>query len=109
MQLAGQLLGVEVQPSTVLVPREPRRAPTPAPPVDAEVAIDEPGGANGAGASIRIGAPFDGYDGLRATEVIARLPGCDAVTLGAIELDESTHRRRRTVLDGVARQTRRRG
>jgi hypothetical protein len=106
---------------------EPRRAPAPA--VDAEILaaevmgvdtghidtevelveeVAEPGAEDGAGATIRIAAPFDGYDALRAADVIARLPGSDAATLGAIEMYESTHRRRRSVLDAVARQARRR-
>jgi hypothetical protein len=62
-----------------------------------------------AGASIHLAAPFAGYDALRAVDVIARLAGSDAATLGAIELYEQSHRRRRTVLDAIAREARRRG
>jgi hypothetical protein len=105
VELVGQALGVEADPGPIVAPMEPRWAPAP---VDAEVGIAEPGYGNGAGDPIRIAPPFDGYDAPRAADVIARLPGSDAVTLGAIELYESTHRRRRTVLDAVTRQARRR-
>ncbi len=71
--------------------------------------VADPGAEDGAGASIHIDAPLAGYDALRAPDVIARLPGCDVATLGTIELYEDTHRRRRTVLDAVTRELRRRG
>jgi hypothetical protein len=67
------------------------------------------GAEDGAGATFRIAAPFDGYDELRAPDVIARLPGVDAAELGETELYERTHRARRTVLDALARELRRRG
>ena len=49
-----------------------------------------------------------GYEKLRAADVVARLRGADAAELGAIELYESTHRKRRTVLEGVVREIKRR-
>jgi hypothetical protein len=70
--------------------------------------FSEPGAQDGAGASIHFAAPFDGYETLRAADVVARLQGSDAATLGAVELYEGSHRRRRTVLDAVARELRRR-
>ena len=70
--------------------------------------LADPGAAEGAGASLRVAAPFPGYDELRAADVIARLPGVDAAELGATELYERTHRGRRTVLQAIARERRRR-
>jgi hypothetical protein len=71
--------------------------------------FSEPGAQDGAGASIHFAAPFDGYETLRAADIVARLPGSDAAMLGAIELYEASHRRRRSVLDAVNREARRRG
>jgi hypothetical protein len=87
--------------------------PLPIPPahVDTEAEIveelAEPGAENGAGAQIRVATPFDGYDALRAADVVARVRGADAAQLGAIELYEQTHRKRRTVLQAVTREQRR--
>jgi hypothetical protein len=82
-----------------------------APHVDAEAEVVEevadPGAQDGAGAQIRVDPPFDGYDKLRAADVVARLRGADVATLGAIELYERSHRRRRTVLDAVTRELKR--
>jgi hypothetical protein len=79
--------------------------------VDAEAEIveevAEPGAEDGAGAQIHVAPPFDGYDALRAADVVARLRGADIAQLGTIELYEQTHRRRRTVLDAVARELKR--
>ena len=71
--------------------------------------VADPGAEAGAGASIQIAEPFAGYDALRAPDVIARLAGSDAATLAAIELYEQAHRRRKTVLDAIGREGRRRG
>jgi hypothetical protein len=66
---------------------------------EAEIGAEE-----GAGASIRIDPPWDGYDRLGARDVIARLSGVDAAVLAAVQLYESSHRSRRTVLVTVQRQ-----
>jgi hypothetical protein len=90
---------------------EPAPLTDPVPHVDAEAEVveevAEPGAEDGAGAQIRVDAPFAGYDALRAADVAARLRGADVALLGAIELYEHTHRRRRTVLEAVARELRR--
>lgn len=52
--------------------------------------------------------PFAGYDALRGPDVIARLSGADLAELGETELYERTHRARRTVLDAIAREIKRR-
>jgi hypothetical protein len=97
-------------------PVEPVRPVEPVDPVeavhvDAEAEIveevAEPGAEDGAGAQIHVAPPFHGYDALRAADVVARLRGADVAQLGAIELYEQTHRRRRTVLEAVARELKR--
>ena len=60
--------------------------------------IAEPGAEDGAGASIEIAEPWRGYRGLTADEVIARIDDATAAELAGIELYESTHRNRQTVL-----------
>ncbi|HZU40088.1 MAG TPA: hypothetical protein VE992_03500 [Solirubrobacteraceae bacterium] len=63
----------------------------------------EPGAADGAGAAIRIQEPWDGYARMNAREVIARLSGSSTAELAAIQLYESAHRNRQTVLQAAAR------
>jgi hypothetical protein len=66
---------------------------------EAEIGAEE-----GAGASITIDPPWEGYDRLGARDVIARLSGADAAVLAAVQLYESSHRSRQTVLVTVQRQ-----
>ncbi len=46
--------------------------------------------------------PFEGYDDLAATEVIARLEGLNAEALRSARAYEQAHRNRRTVLGRIA-------
>jgi hypothetical protein len=46
--------------------------------------------------------PFEGYDDLAATEVIARLEGLKAEALRSVRAYEQAHRNRRTVLGRIA-------
>ncbi|MGB9111734.1 MAG: hypothetical protein WCF24_03295 [Acidimicrobiales bacterium] len=46
--------------------------------------------------------PFEGYDNLAATEVIARLDGLNTEALRSVRAYEQAHRNRRTVLGRVA-------
>lgn len=71
----------------------------------AEVA--EPGAEDGAGASVTVDEPWDGFAHLNAKDVIDRLAGTDPAELAAIELYEATHKRRETVMTAVARKLRR--
>lgn len=64
----------------------------------------EIGAEDGAGASITINPPWEGYDRLGARDVIARLSGADAAVLAAVQLYESSNRSRQTVLVAVQRQ-----
>jgi outer membrane biosynthesis protein TonB len=69
----------------------------------------DPGAEDGAGASLRVEPPFEGYDALRAPDVIAHLRSADLAELGETELYERTHRGRRTVLEAITREIRDRG
>ncbi len=70
--------------------------------------VADPGAEDGAGATIRIDPPFAGYDELRAADVVAHLRGVDDAELAETELYEHAHRARRTVLDAITREHRRR-
>jgi hypothetical protein len=98
-------------------PPEPEEAPEPLRPelehIEAEVELveelAEPGAEDGAGAEIHIEPPFDGYDRLKAGDVVARLATADAAEIAAIVLYETMHRRRSTILAAADREQRRRG
>jgi len=67
----------------------------------AEVA--EEGAEQGAGPELTVEAPWDGYDGMTAADISDRLTAATAVEAAAVELYESTHKNRRTVMDAAAR------
>lgn len=67
----------------------------------AEVA--EEGAEQGAGPELTVEAPWDGYDGMTAADISDRLTAATAVEAAAVELYESTHKNRRTVIDAAAR------
>ncbi len=64
----------------------------------------EPGAEDGAGASVSIREPWDGYAKLNARDVIDRLGGASAAELAAVQLYETAHRSRQTVLQATERQ-----
>jgi len=63
----------------------------------------EPGAEHGAGAEVHVDAPWDGYEQLNAKQVISRLAGASAAELAAVQLYESSHRRRQTILNAIER------
>lgn len=65
-----------------------------------------PGAEDGAGASIHVQQPWEGYEHMNARAVIARLSGASAAELAAVQLYEGMHRRRQTVMAAVERQLR---
>jgi hypothetical protein len=93
------------------------RAPTDAPPavpdelipdhVDEEIVLvaesAETGAEDGAGAELRVVAPWDGYDRMTAPEIRGRLAAADGVLAAAVTLYETTHKGRRTVLEAAER------
>ena len=64
----------------------------------------EPGAQDGAGASVTIRPPWEGYEHMSAREVIARLGDASAAELAAVQLYESSNRSRQTVLEAVERR-----
>ena len=64
----------------------------------------EPGAEDGAGAVVHVAPPWEGYEGMSAREVIARLRGAPSAVLAAVQLYETGHRKRQTVLQAVARE-----
>jgi hypothetical protein len=66
----------------------------------AEVA--EEGAEDGAGPELTVEAPWDGYERMTATDIRDRLSAATAVEAAAVELYESTHKNRRTVMDAAA-------
>jgi hypothetical protein len=96
-------------------PPEPAAAPPPEPEpthVSEEPTLAaesaEPGAENGAGAELRVDPPWPGYAKLTAAEIRDRLASATDEELAAIELYESTHRRRQTIIDAAADALRRR-
>ena len=64
----------------------------------------EPGAEEGAGASIRVDEPWDGYRRMSAREIVTRLATSSTAELAGVQLYESTHRKRQTVLAAVERE-----
>jgi hypothetical protein len=99
-------------PPIVSRPASAQETPPPAVPEPVHVSEEpelvreeaEAGAEDGAGASITINPPWEGYDRLGARDVIARLTGADAAELAAVQLYESSNRSRQTVLEAVRRQ-----
>ena len=65
--------------------------------------VAEPGAEEGAGASVEIAEPWPGYRALTAADVIARIETATPAELAGIELYESAHRNRQTVMDAAQR------
>jgi len=72
----------------------------------AEVA--EPGAEDGAGASVTIDEPWEGFALLGARDVVDQLARAGPAELAAIQLYESAHKQRETVLSAVTRELRKR-
>jgi hypothetical protein len=66
--------------------------------------VAEPGAEDGAGATITVAEPWNGYGRLSAKDVVARARSADRAELAAVRLYEARHRSRQTVLAAVDRQ-----
>jgi hypothetical protein len=64
------------------------------------------GAEEGAGATVTVREPWDGYARMTAREVIARLADATSAELAAVALYESGNRSRQTVLEAVQRHMR---
>ena len=63
----------------------------------------EEGAEDGAGPELHIEEPWDGYDEMTAADIRDRLAAVSPTEAAAVELYESTHKSRRTVIDAAAR------
>ena len=92
--------------------REPAPPPTPAPAehVDEETVLTaefaEEGAEDGAGAEVRVDEPWEGYGDMKVPEVTARLASASNIELAAVQLYESSHRKRSSVLRDVEKRLR---
>lgn len=66
----------------------------------------DPGAEDGAGATLEVDEPWEGYDALTADEVIGRIGEADAAALAVLALYEQAHKKRRTVLTAAQRRQR---
>jgi len=93
----AEAVDYEAEPATPLDPAE-ELAKT----IDEEAELveelAEPGAEDGAGAEIDVEEPWEGYGGMNAEAVIARLREASAAELAMVELYERGHRQRKTVL-----------
>ena len=92
-------------------------APTDSPPavpdelvpdhVDEEVVlvaeVAEEGAEDGAGPELHVDPPWAGYDEMTAPEIRDRLTAGDPVLAAAVDLYETTHKSRRTVIEAAER------
>jgi hypothetical protein len=92
--------------------REPEPPPEPAPPehVDEEPVLTaefaEEGAEDGAGAEVHVDEPWEGYAEMKVSEVTARLASASNTELAAVQLYESSHRKRSSVLRDVEERLR---
>jgi hypothetical protein len=95
------------RPETGDAPEQP--APPAAPPsprhIDTEdttvLSIAESGAEEGPGAELHVDPPWEGYDQMKAAEILQRLRTADPATKALVALYESSHRRRSTVMNAV--------
>ena len=59
-------------------------------------------GAAAPSAQIRVDAPWDGYDGMKAAEIVARVKGSGDAAKAVVRLYEQTHKKRKSILDATA-------
>ena len=75
--------------------------------VDEEVVlvaeVAEEGAEDGVGPELHVDPPWDGYDEMTAPEIRDRLVVGDPVVAAAVDLYETTHKSRRTVIDAAER------
>lgn len=93
-------------PTVPTIPRGERRqndleAPTAGHTEEEPDELVESEGAAAPGATLRVDAPFEGYDRLKAPEIVARVRESDPATKAVVRLYESTHKRRKSILSAT--------
>jgi hypothetical protein len=93
--------------------REPEsRADEPAEPVHIEVEeelvaqVADPGAEEGPGPQLSVDEPWEGYSKMKAADIVDRLAAAGPAEVAVVQLYESTHRRRKTVLDAAGHSQR---
>jgi len=69
--------------------------------VDDSSTLRETEGSATPSAQIRIDAPWEGYDTMKANEIVARVKESDASTKAVVRLYESTHKKRKSILSAT--------
>lgn len=104
---AEQAVEIEVPPPAP-APERPLQPEEEPPHVDTEPELvaefAEPGAEEGAHAEIRVNEPWEGYSRMKVAEILARIPTASAAELAVIQLYESTHRNRKSVLAAIQRR-----
>jgi hypothetical protein len=54
-------------------------------------------------AQITVDAPWDGYDAMRANQIVARVKTADTAVKAVVRLYEQSHKKRKSILDATAR------
>jgi hypothetical protein len=91
-------------PRPVAPPRERTQNQVRATPVPREKTLDdrpvlaETEGAATPGAEIHVDAPWDGYDDMKAAEIVNRVKGADASVKAVVRLYEGQHKKRKSIL-----------
>jgi len=91
------------EPTAPDQPDQPEFAPPHIDEEESEVVYSssDAGAENGAGPSIHIDEPWNGYRGMSAADVIDRLAVADTAMLAAVQLYETSHKQRPSVLKAV--------
>jgi hypothetical protein len=107
----------EPSPFTATAPPPPPASTPPAPIIEEPGHVSEeptlveefaePGAEDGAGASVTIDEPWDGYSSMKAKEIRPRLEDATLAELAAVQLYEGAHRRRESVMTLVESELRR--
>jgi hypothetical protein len=106
---------LEAEPQLPAAPTPPAPPDRPLEPEPAHVSEEpalveefaEPGAEDGAGAEIHFQEPWDGYADMKAKQILARLNSATPAELAAVQLYETSHRSRQTILNTVKRELRR--
>jgi hypothetical protein len=67
-----------------------------------EETLVETEGSAAPGAQLRVDAPWDGYDRMKANEIVTRVKRADVAAKAVVRLYEQTHKKRKSILDATA-------
>lgn len=70
--------------------------------IDDTPVLAETEGSASPSAQIRIDAPWEGYDDMKAPQIVSRVRGEDATVKAVVRLYEGSHRKRKSILEATA-------